>query len=140
MKLNKSRTLPADLLRAANRLAEWRQHRVKGERIPEPLWNLVLATARRYGVNRTATTVRIGYYELKKRLAVTVSSVTPPPTSQPPFVELLPPTSTSSATPTPPSSDCILEWEQPAGTKVRVQLQGTPPDLAALLRSLREGE
>jgi hypothetical protein len=35
---------------------------VKGERIPEPLLNLVLATARQHGVNRTATVARIGYY------------------------------------------------------------------------------
>ena len=48
-----------DLLRSSFhvRLAERRQRRMKGERIPEPLWNLVLAAARRRGVNRTATIV-----------------------------------------------------------------------------------
>jgi hypothetical protein len=62
MKLNQSRTLPTDLLQAANRLAAWRQQRAKGERMPEPLWNLVLAAVRQHGVNRTATVARIGYY------------------------------------------------------------------------------
>ena len=72
-----SRTIPAELSRAAARLDEWRRQRVKGERIPAPLWNMVLDLARRYGVSRTATTVRIGYYGLKKRLAATVSLVDP---------------------------------------------------------------
>ena len=139
MKLNPSLTLPADLLRAARRLIAWRQHRVRGERIPEPLWNLVLAAARRHGVSRTATITRIGYYELKKRLAATQASSDPPPTSQPAFVELSPPAVTSSATPTTVSNECLLEWEQPAGTKVRLKLAENPPDLIAILRSLREG-
>lgn len=136
MKLNKSRTLPADLFQAANRLAAWRQQRAKGERIPEPLWNLVLAAARQHGVNRTATIVRIGYYELKKRLAATPASADPQ-LSKTLFVELPPATATSSAAPT---SECLLEWEQPAGTKVRLQLTGNPPDLISLIRSLREAE
>jgi len=150
MKLNKSRSLPADLLHAAKRLDDWRQQRVKGERIPEPLWKLVLAAARRYGVNRTATSVRVGYYELKKRLAAasapasaaaaTSAAAAPRPMALPPFVELPLPTATSSAAPTAAASECRLEWEQPAGTKVRLQWTGSPPDLLALLRGLREVE
>jgi hypothetical protein len=140
MKLNQSRTLPADLLQAANRLAKWRQQRVRGERIPEPLWNLVLAAARQHGVNRTATITGIGYYELKKRLAATPASSNPQLTAKAPFVELPPPTAMRSAVPSTPTSECRLEWEQPAGAKVRLQWTGSPPDLIAIIRSLREAE
>lgn len=140
MKLNLSRTLPADLLQAANRLAAWRQQRAKGERIPEPLWNLVLAAARQHGVNRTATITRIGYYELKKRLAATPASSVPQPLVKTPFVELPPSTAMTSAVPSIPTSECRLEWEQPAGAKVRLQWTGSLPDLIAVIRSLREAE
>ena len=140
MKLNQSRTLPADLLQAANRLAAWRKQRAKGERIPEPLWNLVLAAARQHGVNRTATITRIGYYELKKRLAAMPVSSAPQPLAKSPFVELPPPTAMTSAGPSIPTSECRLEWEQPTGAKLRLQWTGSPPDLIAVIRSLREAE
>lgn len=140
MKLNQSRSVPADLLQAANRLAAWRQQRAKGERIPEPLWNLVLAAARQHGVNRTATITRIGYYELKKRLAATPLSSAPQPLAKTPFVELPPPTTRTPAVPSTPTSACRLEWEPSAGAKLSLQWTGSPPDLIAVIRSLREAE
>lgn len=136
MKEYGSRTIPAELSRAAARLDEWRRQRVKGERIPAPLWNMVLDLARRYGVSRTATTVRIGYYGLKKRLAAAVSLVDPQhSTSTTSFVEL-----PSITTPTIMPGECVIEWDRSAGTKVRVQVKGALPDLVVLVRSLWESE
>ena len=44
-----------ELARAAARLAQWRQGRVVGERIPEPLWNLAVALAAGGFVDRGLT-------------------------------------------------------------------------------------
>ena len=52
----------------------------------------------------------------------------------PAFVELALPAETGCG-------QCILEWEDAAGSKMRVELRGfEAPDLAALTRSFREDQ
>ena len=59
--------LPADLAKARDRLTAWRQTKEPSSRIPEALWKRAVELAAKYGVHRTARTLRIDYYSLKKR-------------------------------------------------------------------------
>lgn len=118
------RDLPLDLARASERFAQWRGSRVLGERIPESLWRCAVDLAGRYGVSRTASALRVGYYELQKRLATASHGVQA--ASPVAFVEL-PPVTVGA---------CLIEFENASGSRMRVQLQGSQlPDLVALARS-----
>lgn len=127
--------LPQELARAAARFAQWRQGRVVGERIPEPLWNLAVALAARYGVSRTAAELAVGYYSLQKRCEEEPSSPArqgEDSASSASFIEL-PPSALI------PSSECVIEFEKASGAKLRVHLKGPClPDLAALGRGFWE--
>lgn len=119
------RELPLDLARAAGRFAQWRRSRVLGERIPEPLWSCAVDLAGRYGVSRTAAAIRVGFYELQKRVARVRNGEQA--ASSMAFVEL--PLAVAAG-------ECLIEFENPSGSKMRVQLKGGQlPDLVALGRS-----
>lgn len=118
------RDLPLDLARAAERFSQWRRSRVLGERIPEPLWRCAIDLAGRHGVSRTASALRVGYYELQKRLATASNGALA--ASPVAFVEL-PPVTVGA---------CLIEFENASGSRMRVQIQGGQlPDLVALGRS-----
>lgn len=124
--------VPAELVRAAARLAQWRRTRELGTRIPESLWKLALELAARHGVSRTAIALRVDYYALKKRL----DGQTPPRRvgsgAAPAFVELTPPSLTTAG-------GCVIEFENVSGAKMRIELRGIQvPDLTALGRSFWE--
>jgi hypothetical protein len=123
--------IAADLSRAAARFARWRQGRTQGARIPASLWDLALKLAGQHGLSRTATALKLDYYALKKRLAqhALPGVGTDQPDAQPAFVELTP-----SALASP--GQCLIEFENAAGSTLRVYLPGGQvPDLVALLRS-----
>jgi len=127
--------LPAALARGAARFARWREGRAFGKRIPESLWSLAKSLAARYGVSRTAKSLRVEYYALKKRCEEKSQSPdlgrkdTASPTA---FVELAP---AALAT----LSECVIEFEKTSGAKLRVHLKGHGvPDLAALGRGFWE--
>ncbi len=123
----KSGGLPADLSRARQRFVNWRRRRVKGERIPEPLWSLAVELATRHGVCRTASTLKLGYNSLKQRrerAGMRRAS----------FVELTP------GLP-PPASECIVEFGDGKGAGMRVHLKGCEaPDLVTLAHSFWNAE
>ena len=50
------------------RLDAWRQRRQPGEHIPEELWRPAVKLARRLGISKTSTTLRLGFRELKARV------------------------------------------------------------------------
>ena len=127
----KRRETGLGLERAAAKLARWRQGRERGERIPAPLWELALQLAGQHGLSRTAVALRLDYYALKKRVeqqlapAVSVAQST----AQPAFVELAP-------LAVAPPSQCLVEFQNAAGSTLRVYLPaGQVPDLIALARS-----
>lgn len=121
--------LSADLARAAARFAQWRRTRVLGERIPGALWRLAVELAGREGVSRTATALRVGYYELQRRTAATEPGRNSAPSPSPAFVEL------PGGLVTGPG-ECLIEWERASGERLRIRLQGLPtPDVVALGRS-----
>ncbi len=123
MSSRKHSELPASLSRLGQRFAAWRKTRASGQRIPESLWKSAVKMALTHGLNRTARVLNLDYYSLKKR--VDAGSDLAKST----FVEL----------PSPPlslPSECVIEWEDVTGSRMRVQLKGQhTPDLLALSRS-----
>jgi hypothetical protein len=57
--------LPKDLAQARCRFEAWRERRLRGRRIPQPLWDLAVQLAGQHGVSRTATALglndRVGF-------------------------------------------------------------------------------
>jgi hypothetical protein len=85
--------------------------------------------AAQHGVSRTASLLKLDYYALKKRVKNASSSGTSSA-----FVEL-PPVSLSML------SECVIEWEDVAGARMRVQLKGqNTPDVLALSRTFWDAE
>jgi len=123
--------VPARLLELEKRFASWRKARVKGERIPKPLWNSAAKLARNFGIHQTARLLKLDYYSLKKHVDAQPASRknTMQNTSQPTFIEL----------PSPPLTvvnECTIELEDASGASLRMHLKGSDfPDVLALGRS-----
>ena len=129
-----SRQVPADLSRAAARFTVWRSTRVRGSRIPDPLWDTAVALAGKYGLSRTAAAVKVGYYALKERCEARplASPDAHASAAAPMFVELPP-------SPFSVPGECVIELENASGATLRVRLQGhAVPDLVSLSRSFWE--
>jgi hypothetical protein len=105
------------------RLDVWRKSSKPRTRIPENLWDAAVRAAAEYGINRTAKTLRLDYYNLKKRLAASVKDQSPS------FIELLPAASSAS--------EYVMELESRNGTKMRIQVKGAETqDAITLIREL----
>jgi hypothetical protein len=115
-----------DLARARDRIEAWRSRRERGRRIPAHLWALGVQLAKRYGVSRTATTLGLEYYGLKRHLEAGVEPAACEPTA---FVELPAPLATGK--------HCRAELRSESGAELRLDLSGyEATDLAALVGSL----
>lgn len=125
--------ISADLVHAAARFDEWRRSASAAGRIPDSLWNLAADVAREHGLSRTATALKLGYYDLKKRVAERAALVLPARrgTMADGFVELSPATLTMPC-------QCTIECEKPCGSRLRIEVQGSMPDIEALGRSFWE--
>lgn len=122
-----TRDLPAGLERVRQRFEHWRGTHQERARISDSLWAAAVKAARSHGLCRTAKALRVDYYSLKERLEQ--SSAGTQGLSQANFLELSPLAPTSLC-------ECTVEWEDAAGSTMRVHLKGFPaPDLAALGRS-----
>jgi hypothetical protein len=122
-----TRGLPADLERLRQRFERWRATHRTHARISDSLWAAAAKLAGNYGICRTAKTLRVNYYALKKRAAQTSADAPGLPPGE--FWELPPPSAASLG-------ECTVEWEDAAGSKMRVHLKGFhAPDLAALARN-----
>jgi hypothetical protein len=132
MRTSKPQADPPRLEALRRRFKQWRRSRKIGSRIPETLWAAAVKLAEAYGTYRTAKTLGLDYYGLKKRLeekparparkAVAVGGAS--------FVEL--PGAARTGIP-----ECLLELEDVDGTRMRIQLNGIEAgDLVTLSRSL----
>lgn len=132
MARKRSGDIPADLARGQQRFQAWRRTRQARTRIPEPLWALAVRLAEAHGVCRTASTLGLDYYSLKKR--VEGATAPPPSTPAPAFFEF--PASPLAAPP-----ECMIELEDGAGARLRVVLKGGErPDLESLARTFWDKE
>ena len=115
-----------DLAKARDRIEAWRNRRERGSRIPAHLWALAVQLAKRYGVSRTATTLGLEYYGLKRRLKAGVESAACEPAA---FVEW--------PAPLAAGKHCRAELRSESGAELRLDLSGyEATDLAALVGSL----
>ena len=122
---------PGSLARGRDRFEAWRRARKVGARIPDQLWALAVKLADAHGLSRTASTLKLDYHGLKKRVA----AKTPDSASgRGAFIEL-------SAPSLAPSGECVVEFEDGSGASIRVHLRGCDaPDLVALGRSFWSGQ
>jgi hypothetical protein len=118
------------LVQAARQFAQWRRTHAYRSRIPKALWDMAVELAVQHGLSRTATALKLGYYDLKKRLAerpVPQSGLAPTT-----FVEL-------TAAPFGNACECTIELEKCDGSHMRIEVKGaSAPDLAAVSRSFWE--
>ncbi len=123
--------VPAVLRRARERFAAWRRTRQVGTRIPEPLWTLAIEVAEAHGLHRTASALGLDYYSLQKRAE---SWNGRRPRAAAAFVELSP-------LPLASAGECVIEFDNGLGARMRVHLKGyDAPDLASLGRSFWDAE
>ena len=133
MNTRRTAIVPADLENARRRFEQWRQTRQAPTPIPAALWAAAVKLAGRYGISRTARVLRVAYYSLQERVEKATSAAGSATRPAATFVELAVPSR-------PGTGECLLEWEDGAGAKMRVHLQGVAaPDLVALGRSFWEG-
>ena len=122
-------TATADLAATVADFARWRDTTPLGARIPEALWSRAVELARTHGVARVATTLRLDYTRLKRRLTAESCAAVPPP---PVFVEMtldLPPT----------GSGCILALSDARDRALRIEwTRPLASEVAAVARSLWE--
>ena len=127
MARRKQRELPRELARGRDRLAAWRRTKKPKSRIPDRLWELAVRLAVRHGLHRTARTLKLDYYSLKKRIEAVEPGRDESGTA---FIEL--PSAQASV------QECVIEFENSAGM-LRVHLKGyNALDVATVGRSVRE--
>jgi transposase-like protein len=133
MSTKHSTTIPIALSEARRQLDHWRsQQPNKRTRLPKEFWQKAVALAREHGLNKTARTLNVKYYSLRKHLheagAAEESSVKP----QLDFIELLPDTVTPSGV------ECMVEWVEGHNATVRMHIKGAGlSELTALARVFR---
>lgn len=121
--------LPARLEATRQRFEQWRRTRQGRTQIPDGLWATAVKMAGSYGVSQTAKVLRLDYYGLKKRLEQEAAAAGPDTGTVTTFLELPAPACSGSG-------ECVLEMEDIAGLKKRVQVKGLEAsELAALVRS-----
>lgn len=119
----RSKTASITLDEAKARFGAWRQNRKGKAAIPDELWSAAAEVARKEGVSRTSTELRVEWNELKRRMtaAAGVSRQTVPTA----FVELVAPPAESIP-------ECMIELEG-RRCKVRIQLKGASASYLATL-------
>ena len=103
------------LAQAKRNFEQWRRSRGGRERIPERLWRMAVDVAAVDGVSATARRLRLNATKLKERMQAAADGQARE--EGPRFVEL----PFVGAAPVP---ECILEAEEPTGTKLRIHLKG----------------
>jgi hypothetical protein len=116
-----SRTDPAQLQLLAQRLKAWRATRTPGQRIPDELWRAAAELAHVHGLSRTASALRLSYYDLQRRLSGVRGQCRrriPAPT----FVELAP-----VASPACPGEGSTIELVRASGARLTLRLPNASP-------------
>ena len=129
MKKLQKAPLPTKLVQGRKFFEQWRSQQTRRTRLPKQLWSLATELAREFGLSRTASTLKLSYTCLKKRMEMPVSDPMSQTKYQTQFMELRP----SQANPV---TECAIECENVQGAKMRIQLKGQ--NLEGLTRLCRE--
>jgi hypothetical protein len=125
----RSKRPTASLEEVKARFEEWRRDRKGKAPIPDELWAAAAEVARKEGVSRTSTELRVEWNRLKRRMAVAERTFSKP--APPKFVELVAPRGESLP-------ECVIELEG-RHAKLRIHLKDASPSyLATLSRELWE--
>jgi hypothetical protein len=125
----RSKTPTVSLEQTKARFEEWRRNRKGKASIPDELWAAAVEVARKEGVNRTSTELRVEWNHLKRRMAAVAGLA--PKGAPPTFVELVAPLPQ-------PHPECTIELEGRHGC-LRIQLKNASASyLATLSRELLE--
>jgi hypothetical protein len=117
-----------NLAETAAALTRWRSARPLGARMPEALWSRAVELASTHGVARVATTLRLDYTRLKRRVTAESEVAAPPPA----FVEM-------TLGLSPSGSGCVLALSDARGRALRIEwTQPVASEVAAVARSLWE--
>ena len=123
------RELSGELGRALKRFQSWRRTRKPKSRIPQRLWELAVKLAAKHGLHRTARTLKLDYYSLKKRVG---AAEVVEDSSSAAFIEL-PSVVTAER-------ECVIEFEDGA-VSLRVSLKGySATEVATVGRSVRDSQ
>ena len=132
--MNRKTTLPIPeaIVQVQRQLDQFRSTQPRRTKLPESLWQAAVELARQYGIYPVAHPLRLDYMGLKKRLGGVPSRRRK--TTKPAFVELIAPHAT-------PLEECVIEFDAPSGSKMRIQWKAAAPrDWVSLLRAWREAE
>ena len=125
-------SVAAPIVQLQRQLEECRRSRSRRAKLPETIWDAAAELAREYGVNAVAQPLRLDYMRLKKRLGEEGNGRRDK--SGPVFVELV-------TAPPAAREEYVIEFEFPAGSKMRLQWKAAgPPDWTCLLRAWRSAE
>ncbi len=152
MRTQVDRAIATGLEGTRRRFERWRRNRRGRSRIPKTLWSAAVRAAAKHGLCRTAQTLGLDYTALKRHVGVADSAVSLPSKGGIHF-DSIPdgtcggvhePTATGEATfvewPAIASGggcECVLEWQDSGGARMRVHLTGAQPGhLAAMVGRL----
>ncbi len=122
----KGANLPKPLYQVRKRFDRWRKTHPPRTRFSGELWSEAVAIAHEYGHSRTAQVLGLDYYSLKKHLVDTQAANKENSKTTSPFIELIPQT----------QAECVIEFEDYKGKKMRISLKGgAMPDLVSLSHS-----
>ena len=132
--MNRKSTLPIPeaIVQLQRQLDQFRSTQPRRTKLPESLWQAAVELARQYGIYPVAHPLRLDYMGLKKRLGAV--PILRRKATKPAFVELIAPHAT-------PLEECVIEFDAPSGSKMRIQWKASAPrDWVSLLRAWREAE
>ena len=101
-----------DQLRA--QLDQWRRRRKRGARVPKELWDSAVRLSEKHSVSEISRTLRLDYQRLRRRVEALREETKAQDLVTPTFVEI------ASARAQNPEAECIVEFENPRGVKVRM--------------------
>ena len=112
----------------------WRKQRVKGQRIPEALWQAAAALYPHYSIYQISRTLRLDHMDLKARAGVGEKRKSKR-RQEPQFIEL--PFTSSAAADT---AECLVKVRDRRGARIHIKVKGTGlgPVLEALKGLLAE--
>ena len=123
--------IPEAIVQLQRQLDQFRSTQPPRTKLPESLWQAAVELARQHGIYPVAHPLRLDYMGLKKRLGGVPSRCK---ATKPAFVELIPADAT-------PLEECVIEFDAPSGSKMRIQWKASAPrDWVSLLRAWREAE
>jgi hypothetical protein len=127
-----STPIPEPVAQLQRQLEQFRSTQPWRTKLPESLWQAAVELARQHGVYPVAHPLRLDYTRLKERLGG--SSTSRRNAAKPAFVELIAPSRADR-------EECVIEFESPGGSKMRIRWKAAaPPDWTALLRAWRATE